>query len=174
MQQYTHFLKFNRVTSPLAAVVTCAIALSIPWVAYAQGGFNGPGRYQITNVKSGKVLDLDRNDQRSVIQFSSRGTDNQMWEIRSAGGNFYTLRSVMNGNALEAMGTRNSTPVQATPYHGRNSQQWLLETAQDGNLLLVSRLGKALDVPDGTGRDGAPVQIYDRNEIGRASWRERV
>jgi beta-barrel assembly-enhancing protease len=164
MKDHTHFQSFKHGTSRLAAVVACAaLALSLPLAAYAQGGFNGPGRYQITNVKSGKVLDLDRNDQRSVIQFSSRGTDNQMWEIRPAGGNFYTLRSVMNGNALEAMGTRNSTPVQATPYHGRNSQQWLLETAPDGNLLLVSRLGKALDVPDGTGRDGAPIQIYDRN-----------
>lgn len=158
--KFQNLKRRSRRFGALAAVI--ALALSIPWAAYAQGGFNGPGRYQITNVKSGKVLDLDRNDQRSVIQFSSRGTDNQMWEIRDAGGGFFTLRSVMNGNALEAMGTRNSTPVQATPYHGRDSQQWRFETA-DSNVLLVSRLGKTLDIPDGTGRDGAPVQIYDRN-----------
>lgn len=158
--KFQNLKRRSRRFGALAAVI--ALALSIPWAAYAQGGFNGPGRYQITNVKSGKVLDLDRNDQRSVIQFSSRGTDNQIWEIREAGGGFFTLRSVMNGNALEAMGTRNSTPVQATLYHGRNSQQWRFETA-DSNVLLVSRLGKTLDIPDGTGRDGAPVQIYDRN-----------
>lgn len=163
MKDCTKFQNLKRGTrrfGALAAVIT--LALGIPWAAYAQGGFNGPGRYQITNVKSGKVLDLDRNDQRSVIQFSSRGTDNQIWEIREAGGGFFTLHSVMNGNALEAVATRNSTPVQATPYHGRNSQQWRFETA-DSNVLLVSRLGKTLDIPDGTGRDGAPVQIYDRN-----------
>lgn len=159
--RFQSFKRGARRFGALAAVT--ALALSIPCAAYAQGGFNGPGRYQITNVKSGKVLDLDRNDQKSVIQFSSRGTDNQIWEIREAGGGFFTLRSVMNGNALEAMGTRNSTPVHATPYHGHNSQQWRFETARDGNLLVVSRLGKTLDIPGGTGRDGAPVQIHDSN-----------
>jgi hypothetical protein len=40
--------------------------------ALAQGGFDGPGTSEITNLKSAKVMDLDRNDQTSVIQFSSR------------------------------------------------------------------------------------------------------
>jgi len=50
-------------------------------LAMAQGGFGGPGRYEITNIKSGKVLDLDRNDQTTVIQYSARGTDNQRWDF---------------------------------------------------------------------------------------------
>jgi len=60
-----------------ATVVATGIvwALCLPNEAAAQGGFNGPGRYEITNLKSGKVLDLDRNDHTSVIQFSSRGTE---------------------------------------------------------------------------------------------------
>ena len=32
-------------------------------------------------MKSGKVIDLDRNDQTSVIQFSPRNTDNQQWDV---------------------------------------------------------------------------------------------
>lgn len=90
-------------------------ALSLPFMAGAQGGFNGPGRYEITNLKSGKVLDLDRNDQTSVIQFSSRGTDNQAWDIRAAGGGFYSLRNVMNGNAIAW------EPATAGPYGPRAS-----------------------------------------------------
>jgi hypothetical protein len=66
----------HRSTEPLFS----ALRAFADGFAGAQGGFNGPGRYEITNVKSGKVLDLDRNDQTSVIQFSSRGTDNQVWE----------------------------------------------------------------------------------------------
>ena len=67
-----------------ATVVATGIvwALCLPNEAAAQGRFNGPGRYEITNLKSGKVLDLDRNDQTSVIQFSSRGTDNQYGRSR--------------------------------------------------------------------------------------------
>ena len=66
-----------------AAAIACSV-LSLPLPG--QGGFAGPGRYEIMNLKSGKVLDLDRNDQTTVIQFSPRGTDNQSWQIRSAGG----------------------------------------------------------------------------------------
>ena len=139
------------------------LSLCVPFQAMAQGGFNGPGRYQISNVKSGKVLDLDRNDQTSVIQFSSRGTDNQVWDVREAGGGFYSLRNGMNGNALEAVGTGNSTPVRATRFDGRSGQQWRFNSGKDGSALIVSRLGKALDIPDGATRDGVAVQTYDSN-----------
>ena len=145
----------------LAAGILCAVCLPHP--AAAQGGFNGPGRYEIINVHSGKVLDLDRNDQTTVIQFSARGTDNQVWEIESAGAGFYSLRSSMNGNALEAAGTGNSAPLHATRFDGRSSQQWRIDNANGGNALIVSRLGKAVDIPDGTSADGARVQIYDSN-----------
>lgn len=154
----------------IRAIVRCGalaagivLALSFPYQAWAQGGFNGPGRYQITNLKSGKVLDLDRNNQTSVIQFSSRGTDNQVWDIRAAGGGYYSLRNGMNGNALEAVGTNNSTPVRATRYDGRAGQQWRFNAGNNGSALIVSRLGKTLDIPGGATRDGAAVQIYESN-----------
>ena len=155
--------RIKTILNVVVVVAASVLALCLPYQALAQGGFNGPGRYEITNLKSGKVLDLDRNDQTSVIQFSSRGTDNQAWEIRAAGGGFYSLRNVMNGNSLEAAGTRNSTPVRATRFNGRSSQQWRFDTGKDGYALIVSRLGKTLDIPDGTTSDGARVQIYDRN-----------
>lgn len=156
-------------TSARGAARLAAVLAGVAWLfclpheASAQGGFNGPGRYEITNLKSGKVLDLDRNDQTSVVQFSSGATRNQVWEIRETGGGYYSLRNVMNGNGLEAIGTNNSTPVRATRFDGRSSQQWRLVSGKDGGALIVSRLGKTLDVPDGTSRDGAAVQIYDNN-----------
>ncbi len=147
--------------SALVAGIVCALCL--PYEVGAQGGFNGPGRYQITNLKSGKVLDLDQNDKTSVIQFSSRGTANQVWDIRAAGSGFYSLRNVMNGNALEAVGTNNSTPVRATPFANRSSQQWRFDAGKDGSALIVSKLGKTLDIADGATQDGARVQIYTSN-----------
>jgi hypothetical protein len=149
---------------PSVVVIAAGIvwALCLPYKASAQGGFDGPGRYEIVNLKSGKVLDMDRNDQTSVIQFSSRGTDNQVWEIRPSGDpGFYYLRNAMNGNALEADGTRNSTPVRATRFDGGANQQWRFDTGKDGNALIISRLGKTLDIPGGTSEDGARVQTYD-------------
>lgn len=153
----------NRITPSKLAAATILLALCLPPQAPAQGGFNGPGRYEITNLKSGKVLDLDRNDQTSVIQFSSRGTDNQAWDVRSTGAGFYSLRNTMNGNALEAVGTSNNSLVRATRFTGGDSQQWRFDTGADGNAVLVSRLGKTLDVPNGTTQDGAPLQTYQGN-----------
>jgi len=69
----------------------------------------------------------------------------------------------MNGNALEAGGTGNSTPVQATRFSRSASQQWRVENAKDGNALIVSRLGKTLEISGGRSTDGARAQIYALN-----------
>jgi hypothetical protein len=141
----------------VAAFACSVLTLPLP----GQGGFTGPGRYEIMNVKSGKVLDLDRNDQSTVIQFSSRATDNQSWQIRPAGGGFYFLRNGMNGVALDAGRGGKSEPVRGVPFNGNESQQWRLDPGKDGNALIVSRFGRTLDIPDGSNRDGVHVQIYD-------------
>jgi len=147
----------------LTATLTLAAAASMPFPVRAQGGFNGPGRYEIGNVGSGKVIDLDRNNQTSVIQFSARNTDNQQWDILPAEPGFWYFRNAMNGAALEAMGPGNSTPVRGTPFTGNPSQQWRITPANDGNALITNRLGKTLDIPNGATRDGARVQTYDVN-----------
>jgi len=113
------------------------------------------------NLKSGKVLDLDRNDQTTVIQFSNRGTDNQTWDIRPAAGGYLYLRNGMNGYALDAGRGGRSEPVRGIPFNGGESQQWRLSPGKDGNALITSRLGRALDIPDGSDRDGVHVQVYD-------------
>jgi hypothetical protein len=147
----------------LTAALTLAAAALIPFPAWAQGGFNGPGRYEIGNVRSGKVIDLDRNNQTSVIQFSARNTDNQQWDIVPAEPRFWYFRNAMNGAALEQVGPGNSTPVRGMPFTGSPSQQWRIVPASDGNALITNRLGKTLDIPNASTRDGARVQTYDVN-----------
>jgi hypothetical protein len=131
--------------------------------AWAQGGFGGPGRYQITNLKSGKSLDLDRNDQTTVIQFAYRNTDNQQWDFQPAEQGYYYILNGMNGKALEASGNANSAPLVCGRFDRRPNQQWRLEAGKDGNALIISRFGKTIDVPDGSNRDGLRLQIYDPN-----------
>jgi hypothetical protein len=147
----------------VTAAFTLAAAASMPFPAWAQGGFNGPGRYEISNVRSGKVIDLDRGGSTNVIQFSARNTDNQQWDVVPAEPGFWCLRNAMNGAALEAMGPGNSTPVRGMPFTGSPSQQWRIAPANDGNALITNRLGKTLDIPNSSTRDGARVQTYDVN-----------
>jgi len=154
--------------SQLCSIFAGALAAAawMPSPAQAQGGFNGPGRYEISNVRSGKVIDLDRNNQTSVIQFEARHTDNQQWDITPAEPGFWYFRNAMNGAALEAMGPNNSTPVRGMPFTRSPSQQWRITPANDGNALITNRLGKTLDIPNGSMRDGTRVQTYDINGEG--------
>ncbi len=169
--------------------LTCVLvyaACSVP--LFAQGGFNGPGAYVITNLDSGKVMDLD---QGSVIQSAASAAPSQIWEIQAASEGFYYLRNAANGCALDAGRGSRSETASCAGFNGGPSQQWRLEPGKDGNLLIVSRLGRTMDVPDGTSRDGARLQVYDRNgdsnqrfilrsapgnwRSGRqGSWRDRI
>ncbi len=131
--------------------------------AFAQGGFEGPGIYEIVNQNSGKVVDLDRNDETTVIQFESRGTDNQRWEFREAGGGWYYIVNTMNSRALEPAGTRKRSPVEGRPFRGDENQQWRLETGRRETALILHRSGLALDVPGNSRRNGVRLQVTSRN-----------
>ena len=133
---------------------------SIP--TWAQGGFAGPGWYQITNVKTGGSLTL-APDGRSVVQEPPRGNENQVWAFEPAQGGFFFIRNGGNGFALEPTAGQNSSIVLAAPFHGGPSQQWRLEPGKDGNALIVNSYGRTLDIPDGDQRRGVVLQIYDRN-----------
>ena len=146
----------TKILGVIAAAVLC-------WPLLGQGGFNGPGRYEIMNVKSGKVLDLDRNDQTTVIQFAPRGTDNQTWDIGPAGAGYFYLRNGMNGFALDAGRGANNELVRGVPFNSRDSQQWRFQPGNDGNALISSRFGRTLDIPDGSNRDGVAVQLFNLN-----------
>lgn len=149
--------------SPIVTLVaaTLAWALCLPSGVRAQGGFNGPGRYEIANSRSGQVLDLSQNDQASILQVVSTGTDDQRWEIRPADSGYYILRNAMSGMALQAIG--GNTSVQAMRFTGDTSQQWRFNTGRNGSALIVSRLGNALETSNGRNSNGTTVRIYAVN-----------
>jgi hypothetical protein len=139
-------------------------------VLLAQGGFRGPGRYEIYSPLSKKVIDMDSNDQRTIIQFESRRTDNQLWDITDAGGGFFYIRNARNGNALAVQNDRNSTPLIAEPYNGSANQQWRIESGDNSAAILVNRNGKAIDVPYGSTNNGSRVNSYNRNNEVNQQW----
>jgi Protein of unknown function (DUF3011)/Ricin-type beta-trefoil lectin domain-like len=130
--------------------------------ALAQGGFDGPGWYQITNLKSGKALALDR-DLSSVVQFPPSAMEFQAWLFQPANPGYFFIRNGVNGNTLEPTAGANSSPVLAAPFRGTISQMWRLQPGKDGNALIVNYYGKTLDLPNGSPRDGVRMQIYDLN-----------
>ncbi len=150
------------------------LAALLPLAAFGQAGYNGPGRYEIMSNVSRKVLDLDRNDQRTIIQYDSRGTDNQTWDIQDAGGGFVILRNGMNGNALTQTRNNNSEPVSAQPPNNSDAQRWRIESGNNGSVIIVNASGKALDIPNGSTNNGVKINTYDRNNEVNQQWSLRM
>lgn len=161
MKNENRFRLRNSATLAVSAVI--GLMICSPATSLAQGGFEGAGRYEISNLQSQKVIDMDRNDRRTIIQFEPRQTANQFWEIREARNGTWYIRNAMNGFALEEASDRNATPVIANRFTGGPSQQWRIDRASDGNALILSSSGKALDIPDGSNRNSVKIQVFDRN-----------
>jgi hypothetical protein len=129
---------------------------------FAQGGFQGPGRYQIRNVETQKPFDLagDR-----LIQNGPTNSPSQSWDIQPAGPDVFYIRNAATGCALEFAQDRNGSPILCTRNNNPN-QHWRFEEVGGGSALIISRFRKPIDIPDGTRRDGTVLQIYDRNGDG--------
>ncbi len=126
----------------------------------AQGGFFGPGRYIILNVKSNKALEVARG---AVVQNRRNGSRAQLWNVTPARGGLVAIQSDLNGCALSLGGGGNGAPVRCEPFRQRPDQFWSLQPGKDGNPLIVARNGKVLDIPNGSTNSGVRVQTYDRN-----------
>jgi len=138
----------------LAATLVAPLAFSQP--------FNGAGRYQIRNIETQKPLDLSGD---RLIQNSPNNSRSQVWDIQQAAPDYWYIRNGTSGCGLEFDQDRNGSPVRCTN-SGNPNQQWRLEPVGNGAFLIISRFRKPLDLPDGSRRDGVPLQIYDRNAEG--------
>src|SRR5580692_11747026 len=99
-------------------------------LTFSQGGFNGPGRYQIRNVESQKPLDLSGD---RLIQNSSNNSRSQVWDIQQAAPDYWYIRNGATGCALEFTQDRNSAPVVCPPFNtNQPNQQWRLESVGNG------------------------------------------
>ena len=140
-----------------------SLALLAGVLAMAQGGLEGPGRYGIVNMGNGKWLQVDRNDRDAVVQMSPGPFPVQQWDFQPAEGGLWFVRNAAGGCALQMTRNDNSAPVACANFDGNPNQRWRLDPMPDGSLLIRSRFGRPLDVPNGDGRDGIHIQIYDRN-----------
>ena len=177
----------------ISKIVLTALFLSAISVfsAMAQTINVQPGRYEIEIPLTGKVLDLRQEDMRTIQQYYRGDVKNQQWDIISAGGNNYYIRSVDNGSYLGVMGNREGSRVIAT--NNPRGNTWRFVQLRNGNLMIVHSSGMALDLTNGSRQDGAPIQLwsqarnthqqfkldrvydeatYDRNNSGRGIYNE--
>ena len=123
--------------------------------------FTGKGRYQIQNVASNHFLDLRRDDNTTLQQWSGSSGLNQQWDFEDAGNGYFYIRSVESGRVLEVAGSRDGSAVVArTQQIGRDSQKFRIVDAGNGQSLIVARNGKVFDLPNSARTEGQSMQLW--------------
>jgi hypothetical protein len=167
--------RFSRPTH-IALVLIAASAFAIPSAqAQLPSGYSGPGRYQIQNVASGKVLDVDLRDGRTIRQWAAAyGSDqlnppnnvrNQQWDIAEAGAGFVRIKSAQTGMNLDVQQpyVHEAVPVILSRPGNDQTQLWRIEDVGQGWVKITSRIGKSLDLPDGSHSNGTHLQVFPPN-----------
>jgi hypothetical protein len=169
---------FNKVHNGTRVSLALIAALAFgPLSALAQSttGYFGPGRYEIEVVASGKAVEVDLRDGRTVRQWTAvhqgdqpnppNNLRNQQWDIEDAGGGYVRIKSAETGNALDAehFNAHEGVPVVLSRPEKEDEQLWRIENAGEGEAKIVSRLGKALDLPDGSHSNGTRLQVFPSN-----------
>lgn len=146
------------------------------------------GYYTIINMGSGKALDVYDGraaDRTNVWQYNSNGSLAQRWVITGSAATGYTIASAINRNyVLDIYGgyAANSTNVQI--YHSNNSkaQKFFFQKVSsasskqpipNGTYVIETGVAsnRALDVYDGSTRNGANIQIYNKNGTAAQKFR---
>ncbi len=119
------------------------------------------GDFLIEVVASGQVLDLRMEDKRAVQQWSGSGAVNQRWGIENLGNGFYAIKSLENGQALTVDDRpRDGIFVFTAPFdRSRESQQWELKNAGNGQVYLLTKRGRALEFTSGIRNTGSRPQL---------------
>ena len=141
------------------AIAAMAVALSLPCLLVAQDGVTSPGTHEVSNQQPGKVIDLPRNGEASLVPSSSQDIDGQIAEMRATSNRPYSFQSVLNRTPIDAVGGSNNPQVRATRPDGRTSQQWPFDTGKGGNAPLLAIGNNAMNTADGSTSDGERVQI---------------
>lgn len=145
----------------------------------------GKGYYSIHALLTDRVLDVasaSRKEGANVQLYDYNGSDAQLWRAQSLGGGTYCFVSRLSGKYLTMAGAplANGTNVQVNRKGAVGTREFYLSKSGDegkggippqqvlsnGTYLIASaRNGSmVLDIPSGDGRNGANVQIYDRND----------
>ena len=155
----------------------------------------GNGVYQITNVKSGKLVEIAggaTGNGGTIQQYVSNGTQAQRWVVMKYGSNVTLLNSKAN-RAIDvpAANAANSVKLQSYASNGTNAQQWTISKAPtvrehldelaskhrgdlaDGTYVAESALqsGKVMDVSGGSTSDYGNVQLYTDNGTDAQAWK---
>ena len=138
------------------------------------------GYYTITNVNSGKLLDVQNGgttNGTNVWQYEINNTDSQKWKIERNDNGSYSIISKLSGLYLDISNGNISNGGNVQTYEGNNSsaQQFMLikldnqivKTVDDGIYEITSAIdtNKSFDIGNDSNSENAPLQLWDSNGL---------
>ncbi|HEX3133320.1 MAG TPA: RICIN domain-containing protein, partial [Planctomycetota bacterium] len=149
----------------------------------------GGGWWKMTNVASGKVLDVPASSTANSVQigqFTDKAGTNQRWSLTDVGGGWFTITAQVSDKNLDVDGASTVDGAQIHQYqdNGGDNQRWsftLVNAPSDEPLsgalysITAKHSGKALDVfDDGSGvinQNGTYVQQWTDRGATNQQWR---
>lgn len=140
------------------------------------------GSYVITNVNSGKALDVLNavpGNSAVVQQYEPNGSAAQRWFIRDANPGYY-LQSALGNWVLDLAGaaTANGTAIALYEPNGTNAQRFLLSSVDAGipvntTVKIASAINSNLvmDIAGGATANKVAVQLYGWNDTDAQKYR---
>lgn len=134
------------------------------------------GYYTITNVNSGKLLDVQNggtSNGTNVWQYEDNGTASQKWQIIENKNGSYSLVSKLSGLYLDIQNGNIANGANVQTYEGNYSiaQQFSLIKLDDQiekpvetglyEIASVIDRNKIFDITDGLMEDNVPIQLWD-------------
>lgn len=133
------------------------------------------GSYVITNVGSGKALDVAAGiagNNAVVQQYTSNGTAAQRWFIRNSGGGYY-LQSALGNWVLDLHGglTADGSVIGLYEANASNAQRFVLASVSAAipmnsavKITSVANPNLVMDVTGGLVDNGTPIELYPWNK----------
>jgi Ricin-type beta-trefoil lectin domain-like len=147
--------------------VLVILAITVAFFAAAgtpplQASYAGPGRYEIQCLGSNKYLSATKQEGNFVLQWEATNSPNQWWDIEDAGYGYFFIKSADSGMALDIEGgvSRDEARIIVSPPANSESQMWRLEDQGGGAMRILTRQGKAIELPDDNQHNGARFMLW--------------
>lgn len=147
-------------------LIKSTVALVLSVMASASLAQIANGRYVITNVLSGKPMEVENasnDDGANVIQWDYLGGLNQQWDVVNLGNGYYSIRAAHNGKSIDVFEWNAEDGAEARQWawlDGTN-QHWAIDNIGGGQFVITSRFaGTALEVFDFSTANGGDIRLW--------------
>ena len=138
--------------------------------------FDSKKNYKIVNYNSGYAVDVEyaaQNNGANILQYSYKGSGNQIWTLEKQSNGYYIIKSRGTGKVLTVKNgsTNDGANVYQWEYQGKDYQQWQIVAGKNNTYKIINRhSGKALNVSYASKDIGANIEQYKNAEANSEYW----